>query len=434
MEQFIEFGLNILIGGIQSAIAALFDYLTFHVLLCLIPAFFIAGAMVSFIPKETVLKYLGPKAKSMVAYPVAAFGGFILAVCSCTVLPLFAGIWKKGAGLGPSITFLFAAPAINLLALVWTGSLIGLDLALWRGVLAIVFAILIGILMAKLFKNGKRDNLASNDDNLMRQSEEGMINMKISDFLQNSEFLLFILLLICAILIIFVNFFPLYLMGLLILLVLSKISSKKVLILFGWLIFILFSGTSQISFFQSDILFENGFVISQQVLNTLGKTILSLIPTVFLIIFVWSRFSSEEIKEWLSETWIFFKMIFPLILIGVAIAGFIKFIVPADIIALLVGSNTVLANAIGVFFGIFMYFPTLAEVPIAKAFLEGGMAMGPLLAYLLADPELSIQSILVTRKIMGDKRNIVFVILVAIFSIIGGLVFGLISMEGIGLF
>ncbi|MFW9991805.1 MAG: permease [Candidatus Odinarchaeota archaeon] len=433
MQQFIETGLTFILNGIDSALTALFDYLSFHVLLCLVPAFFIAGAMVTFVPKDKVLKYLGPEAKAYVAYPVAAGGGFILAVCSCTVLPLFAGIWKKGAGLGPSITFLFAAPAINLLALAWTGSLISMDLALWRGMLAILFAVLIGMIMAKLFSRGKENETENGTTNTMEQVNKPVLETKLRTMVMNAEFLLFATFLVTTIPILFINFIPLYLIALAILLILTKISSRDNLLLFSWLIFILFSGTSQINLFPSGIMLGS-VVITTEVTSMLGKTALALLPTAFLILFVRSRFDSDEVKEWMSETWIFFKMIFPLILIGVTIAGFIKFIVPAEIIVVLVGRNTVLANAIGVIFGIVMYFPTLAEVPIARAFLEGGMAMGPLLAYLLADPELSIQSILVTRKMLGDKRNLVFVVLVAIFSIIGGLIFGLISLEGIGMF
>ncbi|MFX0088086.1 MAG: permease, partial [Candidatus Hodarchaeota archaeon] len=152
-----------------------------------------------------------------------------------------------------------------------------------------------------------------------------------------------------------------------------------------------------------------------------------------LLLFTWRRFDSEDIKAWFMETWIFVKSIFPLIITGVAIAGFVRFFLPPNLVANLVGQNTVLANLIGVLFGVFMYFPTLMEVPIARIFLDLGMARGPLLAYLLADPELSLQSILVTRKFLGDKRNTVYVGLVSVFTTLAGLLFGLLLGQGIKL-
>ncbi|MFX0152740.1 MAG: permease, partial [Candidatus Hodarchaeota archaeon] len=199
-----------------------------------------------------------------------------------------------------------------------------------------------------------------------------------------------------------------------------------------WLFFSLMTGTSQIKYFTDEFTINN-YILSSDVTNMIIKLILTSIVIIGLIIFIIKNFDSEEIYAWLIETWFFAKSIFPLIIIGVIIAGFIKFLIPPDLVAVLVGRNTVLANLIGVLFGVFMYFPTLMEVPVAKIFLELGMARGPLLAYLLADPELSIQSILVTRKFLGEKRNACYVGLVTLFTVIAGLIFGLFLGQGIGI-
>jgi uncharacterized membrane protein YraQ (UPF0718 family) len=223
-----------------------------------------------------------------------------------------------------------------------------------------------------------------------------------------------------------------FLVGLGILLFLTSYTPNEKLLLFLWLIYILMTGTSQIQYFTEDIEIFS-VVFSPSITNMIAKLVLTSIVTIGLIILILKKLKADDINSWLMETWFFIKSIFPLIIIGVTVAGFIKFFIPNDLIVTLVGQNTIAANLIAVLFGVFMYFPTLMEVPIAKIFLELGMARGPLLAYLLADPELSIQSILVTRKFLGDKKNTVFVALVTVFSVIAGLIFGLLLGQGIGL-
>ncbi|MHA2327256.1 MAG: permease [Candidatus Hodarchaeales archaeon] len=453
---------GMILGALESAIATLLDYLSLHVLLCLVPAFFIAGAMAYFIPKDLITRYMGKDADPKIAYPMATAGGFLLAVCSCTVLPLFVSIWKRGAGLGPAVTFLFVAPAINILALTYTGTLVGMDIAVARGILAILFAILIGLIMATVF--GKEidhnENRVNNPLIITMDSTtlEGSITNKIE--FSRSNILLIIGLGITSILLatldsniiailsstIFsgltiVN--PLFLdppllqtiiflLGLLILIILTfKIPSKE-LVLFLWLFYVLMTGTSQIAYFSEDFNLL-GVVINSAISNMMIKLLLTGMVVLGLLLFVWNKFDTDDIKVWLFETWIFVKSIFPLIIVGVVIAGFVKFFIPPELIVMLVGRNTVLANLIGVLFGVFMYFPTLMEVPIAKIFLDLGMARGPLLAYLLADPELSLQSILVTRKYLGDKRNTFYIILVTLFTTLAGLIFGFVLGQGIGL-
>jgi uncharacterized membrane protein YraQ (UPF0718 family) len=449
-------------GSLESAIATLLDYLSLHVLLCLVPAFFIAGAMAYFIPKDLITRYMGKDADPKIAYSMATAGGFLLAVCSCTVLPLFVSIWKRGAGLGPAMTFLFVAPAINILALTYTGTLVGMDIAVARGVLAILFAILIGLIMATVF--GEEINLnkdhTSNPVNITIDptTHEDSITNKME--VSRSNILLIIGLGIASILLAtldsniittlsstifsgltivhpFLQAPPLFqtiifLLGLLLLIVLTfKIPSKE-LVLFLWLFYVLMTGTSQIAYFSEDLNLL-GVVISSAISNMMIKLLLTGMVVLGLLLFVWNKFDIDDINAWLFETWIFVKSIFPLIIAGVVIAGFVKFFIPPELVVTLVGRNTVLANLIGVLFGVFMYFPTLMEVPIARIFLDLGMSRGPLLAYLLADPELSLQSILVTRKYLGNKINTFYIILVTIFTTLAGLIFGLVLGQGIGL-
>jgi uncharacterized membrane protein YraQ (UPF0718 family) len=449
-------------GALESAIVTLLDYLSLHVLLCLVPAFFIAGAMAYFIPKDLITRYMGKDADPKIAYPMATAGGFLLAVCSCTVLPLFVSIWKRGAGLGPAMTFLFVAPAINILALTYTGTLVGMDIAVARGILAILFAILIGLIMATVFGKeiDQNENHTNNPVSITIDSTpiEDSITKKME--VSRSNILLIVGLGITSILLatldsniitilsstIFSGLFivhplllapPLlqtfiFLLGLLILIILTfKIPSEE-LVLFLWLFYVLMTGTSQIAYFSEDLNLL-GVVISSAVSNMMIKLLLTGMVVLGLLLFVWNKFDTDDINAWLFETWIFVKSIFPLIIAGVVIAGFVKFFLPPEFVVMLVGRNTVLANLIGVLFGVFMYFPTLMEVPIARIFLDLGMARGPLLAYLLADPELSLQSILVTRKYLGDKRNTFYLILVTLFTTLAGLIFGFVLGQGIGL-
>jgi uncharacterized membrane protein YraQ (UPF0718 family) len=455
---------QILQGALESAFITLLDYLSLHVLLCLIPAFFIAGAMACFIPKEVITRYMGRDADPKIAYPMATAGGFLLAVCSCTVLPLFVGIWKRGAGLGPAITFLFVAPAINILALTYTGTLVGMDIAIARGVLAIVFAILIGLIMARVFGKDIDPTNSHHYDSVnlstSSKSQDTIITNQTTRVFAIINIFLIIGLGICSLLlatldsnmisIIGSTLFSkipiiellfqtpallqtlIYLIGFMILGFIAYNISSRELSLFLWLIYVLMTGTSQITYFVDEITLF-GILITPTISNMLIKVLLTGIVVLGLLFFVWRKFDVDDVNVWLMETWIFVKSIFPLIISGVVIAGFVKYFIPPEIIVDLVGSNTVLANLIGVLFGVFMYFPTLMEVPIARIFLDLGMARGPLLAYLLADPELSIQSILVTRRYLGDKRNSFYVILVTIFTTISGLLFGFALGQGIGL-
>jgi len=429
---------SLVLRMVASGWVSLLDYLAAHVLLCLVPAFFIAGALTALVPKEAVTKYLGPKAPKYISYPAAAVGGFVLAVCSCTILPLFAGIWKRGAGLGPAITFLFVGPAVNILAIAYTGAAIGMDIAIARVVLSIAFGIGIGLIMAALFRNGE----AVPESALF--AGEGRVRPAVWAF-----FLLLVALLIAGTLQVApltrayaswtlpVDLPPALLEGL------ARLSLNfQGALLIALLVVI--AGTAALGL--NRVLEQaNGWTWASLALVIL--TLLVAAPkvetTASLRIDLTGRamavallllgtvatarwgLQREEVAQWLWETWRFVKQIFPLLVVGVFGAGVFKAIIPESWIQTLAGRNTLWANLIGVLFGVFMYFPTLVEVPIARMFLDLGMHRGPLLAYLLADPELSLQSILVTSRILGRKRTAAYVSLVAVFSTLAGYLFGL---------
>ncbi|MFH0971612.1 MAG: permease [Candidatus Micrarchaeota archaeon] len=338
---------------VLAGFGALQEYLLAHALFCLVPAFFIAGAMSVLIPKNALLPYLGKNSPKRIAYPIAIATGLLLAVCSCTVLPLFAGIRKRGAGLGPAIAFLFTAPATNILAILYTSSLIGWDYAIARIVFSISFAVIIGITLSKLFpEEGGKEHFDA-----FRKMEE-------------------------------------------------KTDWKRLLYLFGLLVAILLVGTR----------------ISEEMLKYILTAVL------FALTFIISKkfFSKEEISSWMDETWGFVAKIAPLLLVGVFAAGIVGALIPSDFIMEYVGDNSVLALTLPVLFGVLMYFPTLVEVPMAKTFLALGMAKGPLLAYLLADPVISLPSILVVRGIIGTKRTAFYAGMIIVLSVIGGYLFGLV--------
>jgi len=345
-----------MIGG---GIAALIDYLSAHVLTCLIPAFFIAGAINAMLPKEIITRNLGVKSSAFKAYPLSVAAGLLLAVCSCTILPLFAGIRKKGAGLGPALTFLYTAPATNILAIAFTGSVLGWDFALARIILSITFAIAIGVIITYIFrKDDEKEEREKPKPACLpeRPSKEKM--QPISN----------------------IALFLLTLLG------------------------ILFVGT-----WQMPIELRAGGL-----------------ATLIIITYFEQRtwFSREQVSNWLSETWIFSKTIIPLLIVGIFAAGVIAAALPEKFLESYLGQNTIQANLIAVLFGVFMYFPTLVEVPMAKTFLALGMAKGPLLAYMLADPVISLPSILVIRKYIGDKKTLAYVGLIIFFCTLAGLIYG----------
>lgn len=443
--------IRFLLSLLQSGLGNLAAYLAAHVLLCLVPAFFIAGALTALVPKEAVTRYLGRQAPKFISYPASAIGGFVLAVCSCTIMPLFAGIYKKGAGLGPAITFLFVGPAINILALAYTGVAIGADIALARIVLSVAFGIGIGLIMALLFRKDDAARDAAGPDAFAA----------------------------------------------------SAAIPRAAWLLLGLLVFLLIAGTLQVGLFTdayaqvtlpvggADALqaslnrlvpfdatrgeegvtvqgltlivlliaiggaawrglnhVDEGFnrwttVTLALVAATLLVAALRLIPAAegltvafpgkffavgLALLGTWllarRSFEPEQVQEWLWETWRFVKQIFPLLIVGVFAVGVIRPLIRPEWIEAVAGSNTLFGNFVGVLFGVFMYFPTLVEVPIARLFLDLGMHRGPLLAYLMADPELSLQSILIIASVIGRRKAWTYVGWVALFSTLAGLLYG----------
>ncbi len=444
---------EVLLRLVQGGLGNLAAYLAAHVLLCLVPAFYIAGAMTALIPKESVTRFLGRNTPRFISYPAAALAGSVLAVCSCTIVPLFAGIYKKGAGIGPAITFLFFAPAANILALVYTGGVIGVDLAFARLFLSLTFGIGIGMIMALIFRREDIAHDKATDAMFASQSQKGMKRAALA----------FLLVLVFLLLSGTVKIGLLtHSYGQAILPVAGVEGFQSVLdrlvpheasrgeeglavqgvILIGLLALIGLSAWKGL-----ENIFEGFNAWSWIALGLTGLTLLVAAlgmeaqPEGLLIRFTGKFFgvalalltliyigraylSADELRDWLWESWRFVRQIFPLLIVGVFAVGVMRVLIRPEWIETLAGQNTLLGNFAGVVFGVFMYFPTLVEVPIAQMFLSLGMHRGPLLAYLMADPELSLQSILIISPIIGRLKAWTYVGWVAVFSTLAGLLYG----------
>ena len=447
MDAVLGFLTNLFFSGAGN----LASYLAAHVLLCLLPAFYIAGAMTALIPKEIITRYLGRNTPKVISYPAAAAAGFLLAVCSCTVIPLFAGIYKKGAGLGPAITFLFVAPAVNILALSYTGTVLGLDLAIARIVLSLSFGIGIGMIMALLFHKEDAEHDKATDTMFAGQA------------IMRRTAVIFLLVLVALLVV------GTFQIGLLkhtfaqVDLPLQGVDAfqdflfrlvpfdpargeegvtAQGAVLIGMLVLIGLTSWKGVEYihdgFNAWTWISTGLVGLTLLIASVGMEPhaggLTLMLTgkffgVFftIILLGWmlkARLTEDETRDFLWESWRFVKQIFPLLIVGVFAVGAIRELIKPEWIEALAGQNTIIGNFIGVVFGVFMYFPTLVEVPIAQMFLSLGMHRGPLLAYLISDPELSLQSILITATIIGRLKAWVYVAWVALFSTLAGLIYG----------
>ena len=441
-----ELLLTLLHGGAGS----LASYLAAHVLLCLLPAFFIAGAMAALIPKASITRWLGRHTPAYVSYPAAALAGSLIAVCSCTIVPLFAGIYRKGAGIGPAVTFLFFAPAGNIMALAYTGSILGVEFAVARLVLCLLFGIGIGLLMAQIFWR----------DDAQHDSETDTL---FADQATIAPAALGVLLSLVALLIAgTLKLWPLTATLVSIELPASWAQAWQTT-LFNWLPFDASKGEEGVSV-QGTILIGLLLLIGatawrglEDIIEGANRwtwTALGLAATTLLVASLqltptpdgllvgvtgrvigvtlalgatWHfarRLPADDWRSWLWEAWRFVKQIFLLLVVGVFIVGMVREVIRPEWIEALAGSNTVLANAVAVGFGVFMYFPTLVEVPVARMFLDLDMHPGPLLAYLMADPELSLQSMLMVAAVIGRRKTAGYVGLVALFSMCAGLTYG----------
>ncbi|MDY0187958.1 MAG: permease [Syntrophus sp. (in: bacteria)] len=354
-----------------EAVLMLQEYAQQHVLTCLIPAFFIAGAIAVFVSQASVLKYFGSTASKILSYSVASVSGTVLAVCSCTVLPLFAGIYTRGAGIGPATAFLYSGPAINVLAIVLTARILGWQLGLARAIGAIAFAIVTGLLMALIFR---RDDANRAAGAIYVPDEED----KSRTLTQDALYLLTMVLI---------------------------------------LVFAAFAKPAPGSTGLWALLFAAKWFITGFLLVVLG-------------IMLKSWFSREELTGWVEATWGFMKQIFPLLLGGVLVAGFLlgrpgyPALIPEHYVQSLVGGNSLWANLFAAVVGAFMYFATLTEVPILQGLIGSGMGQGPALSLLLAGPALSLPNMIVIVGVMGIKKTAVFCSIIIVLSTLAGWSYG----------
>ena len=354
-----------------EAFMMLQEYARKHVLTCLIPAFFIAGAIAVFVSQASVLKYFGAQARKILAYSVASVSGTVLAVCSCTVLPLFAGIYTRGAGIGPATAFLYSGPAINVLAITLTAKILGWQLGLARAVGAIVFAVVTGLLMALIFR---KDDAARTAGQIYVPDAEDTGRTLLQDALYIGTMVLI-------------------------------------------LVFAAFARPAEGSAGLWPAIFAAKWYITAALLIILG-----------LMLKAW--FTREECKNWVGATWDFMKQIFPLLAGGVLVAGFMlgrpghPALIPEHFIQSLLGGNSLSANLIASVAGALMYFATLTEVPILQGLIGAGMGQGPALALLLAGPALSLPNMLVIGSVLGVKKTVVFCVIIVVMSTIAGLIYG----------
>ncbi|MFA5783408.1 MAG: permease, partial [Phycisphaerae bacterium] len=354
-------------NSIFESLALVKWYAREHVILCLIPAFFIAGAISVFVSQASVMKYLGAKANKVLAYAVASVSGTILAVCSCTVLPLFAGIYRMGAGLGPATAFLYSGPAINVLAIILTARILGFELGVARAAGAILFSIIIGLIMHLIYRKEEIERA-----NIQMQMPEPQVSKPL------------------------------------------------------WQNIIYFASMVGI------LVFANWAKPAEQTGTWAAihsaKWIITGVFAAVLIFVLAAWFKKDELSEWTLATWNFAKLILPLLLVGVLIAGALlgrpgsEGLIPSQWVSRAVGGNSVWANLFAAVAGAFMYFATLTEVPILQGLIGSGMGKGPALALLLAGPALSLPSMLVIRSVMGTQKTIVFIVLVITMATVSGII------------
>ena len=402
--------------AIQEAFRLLQWYARNHTLPCVVPALFIAGAIITFLSQGSVMRYLGPRANPFLAYTVASVSGCVLAVCSCSVLPMFAGIYQLGAGLGPATAFLYSGPGINVLAIFLSARVLGLPIGAGRVIGAVVFSVVIGLSMVAVFRKSEK---AKTQAALQMPEPEPS----------------------------------------------KRHIGKTALFLGCMVLFLVFSDwfnpgnvtvkTSDSQEFKAVVIHETKDEVDFQLEQdrgaalsgdkiTLAKTeimqmqeqktwviaihhirwYLAGLCGLAVLVMAWRWFERDEISEWLGHTWDFTKLLVPLLYGGVFAVGFISVLLPEKQVVQWVGDNSIRSNLIASVIGAFWYFATLTEIPITQALMKTGMHNGPVLALLLAGPALSLPNILVIRKVMGNAKTFVFVLLVVILSTIAGLIFG----------
>lgn len=353
-------------GPARESIELVRWYAREHVLLCLVPAFFIAGAIAVFVSQGSVVRYLGAGANKFVAYGVASVSGTILAVCSCTVLPLFAGIYRRGAGLGPATAFLYSGPAINVLAIILTARVLGMEIGVARAVGAVVFSVVIGLLMSRIFRDGALGGggAVPVEENVRPLSRTMLFFAALVGFL------------------VFANW---------------GVPAGNT----GW-----------------------WYAVYSY------KWVVTAVFAAAVAAMVGTWFTRGEVREWVDSSWGFARQILPLLLLGVLIAGALlgrpgsDGLIPPHWVSRVVGGNSLAANLLASVSGAFMYFATLTEVPILQGLMGAGMGKGPALALLLAGPALSLPNMLVIRSVMGWRKTVVYILLVVVMATASGFFYG----------
>ncbi|HUW91674.1 MAG TPA: permease [Bacteroidales bacterium] len=414
----------------NTAIAATFDlvkwYAREHVILCLLPAFFIAGVISVFVSQGSVLRYFGANAKKWLAYTVAAVSGTILAVCSCTILPLFSSIHKRGAGLGPAIAFLYSGPAINILAIILTARILGFEMGVARTIGAVFFSVIIGLIMSFIYR--KEEKVKKEEQmNIALQPEKRPM--------WQTSFHFFTLVLI----LVFANWgkpgegdtsstwyyiwaYKWYITSAFSLLLCYSLI-KILKIKWQWVL-------GAVAATVVSVLLSNSLIDSDK----LRPLVPMLVGIISLSVITILDKTDDENREWTMSTWGFAKQILPLLAIGVVTAGFllgsthdgktIAGVIPNEWISALVGGNSIFSNFFASIVGAFMYFATLTEVPILQGLIASGMGKGPALALLLAGPSLSLPNMLVIRGVIGTQKTVIYVTLVVVMATISGLIYG----------
>jgi uncharacterized membrane protein YraQ (UPF0718 family) len=413
---FLPLGSEKVQGAILESFKLLQWYARNHTLACVVPALFIAGAIITFLSQAAVMRYLGPTANKFLAYSVASVSGCILAVCSCSVLPMFAGIYQLGAGLGPASAFLYSGPAINILAIFLTARVLGFSLGLARALGAVGFAFLVGLLMEFFFRKEEKVRAAA----ALQLPKAGKPRRPLWQT-------------------------GLYFLCLVAFLIFSDWYNP------GNVIIHLPNGQQVQAVLLEEIKNEMVFQLEQDWAGhqsgeqiTLKKTAIDRLeePQTWVItilhikwylaglmglavlLMVWRWFTLEEVKEWFHNTWTFTKLLVPLLYGGVFVVGFVGYLLPAKYVAALVGDNSLVSNLVASVIGAFWYFATLTEIPITQTLIKLGMAPGPALALLLAGPALSLPNVLVLAKVMGWKKTLTFCLIIVLVATLAGKFYG----------
>lgn len=406
-------------NAILEAFKLLQWYARNHTLACVIPALFISGAIITFLSQASVMKYLGPNSNKLLAYTVASVAGVILAVCSCSVLPMFAGIYALGAGLGPACAFLYSGPAINILAIFLTARVLGADIGIARALGSVAFAFLIGLAMAVIFRRSEQAKAEA----ALQMPEP---DKKARPLWQTASFLGCMMLFL-----IFSDWFnPNRVVihttqGQQIPCVVMQEMRDEVIVQLekDW------AGHK----LGEKLTIAHGDIVRREVPPEARTWVITVydirwylagLMGVLVLLMSWRWLSREEVSEWLGNTWEFSKMLVPILFGGVFIVGFLGALIPEKQVAALVGDNSLLSNMVASLVGALMYFATLTEVPIIQSLMQLGMHKGPALTLLLAGPALSLPSMIAIWKIMGGKKALVFTLLVMAMSTLTGMAFG----------